>query len=83
MHSIEFDGLVFDGPVFYSGARVRVDTRRTRVLPPGWVVRPATGGESDRLDSVVPQRWQPTAVVSAEERNMPMADQTWGYLDRS
>jgi hypothetical protein len=83
VHNIEFDAAVFDGPVSYSGARVRIDTRRNRVLPPGCVVRPATCGESDRLDSVVPHRWQPNAAVSSEERNLPVAGQSWGYLDQS
>jgi hypothetical protein len=83
VHNVEFDDAVFDGPVSYSGARVRVDSRRNRVLPPGWVVRPATEGERAQLETLVPQRWRPPGGVSADELNMPVTDQIWGYLGRS
>ena len=82
-HNIDFENALFEKQVSYSGARVRIDARRYRVLPAGWIVRASAPGETDRLNTLVPQRWRPRAAVTLEERNMPAADQVWGYVDRN
>lgn len=83
VHNIEFDGVTFGGSVSFAGARARVDSRRSRVLPRGWILRHAVDNEPTRLETLVPQRWHPNAAVSIEERTMREEDQIWGYLDRS
>ncbi|MFJ5989319.1 pentapeptide repeat-containing protein [Lentzea sp. NPDC092896] len=80
VHNIQFEEAVFDGPVSCSGARVRIDDRRSRVLPTGWAVTPVAEGCPDRIETLMPQRWKPRAAVSVEERGMSLTEQVWGHL---